>query len=102
VVKRSGDAAIEVDAAEAVAAFATVTLTSIALQAVDMADPTLWQRAWDEFVAMSATQQLVGLLCIRDQVVEAMQDPEHSVVATAVWLPLLVIMIRAMKVTGHR
>jgi hypothetical protein len=102
VVTKPADVAIEVDAAEAVAAFATATLTSIALEAVDMADPTLWQRAWDTFVAMSATQQLVGLLCIRDHVVEAMLDPEHNVVVAVVWLPLLVIMIRAMKVTGDR
>jgi hypothetical protein len=101
VVTKRINAAIEVDAAEAVAAFATATLTSITLEAVDMADPTQWQQAWDTFVAMSAPQQLVGLLWIRDQVVEAMQDPEHNLVATVVWLPLLVLMIRAMKVKGQ-
>ena len=96
------DTALEVDAAEAVAAYATATLTSITLEAVDLADPTLWQEAWDAFVTMSATQQLVGLSMIRDNVVHAMQDPEDNLVATVVWLPLLVVMIRAMKVTAQR
>lgn len=95
------DTAVEVDAAEALAAFATATLTSITLEAVDMADPTLWQKAWDAFVSMSATQQLVGLSLIRDNVLQAMQDPQDNVVATVVWLPLLVVMIRAMKVTAQ-
>jgi hypothetical protein len=102
VVTNRSNATIEVDAAEAVAALATATLTSFTLEAVDLADVSLWQQAWDTFMAMSAHQQLVALSWIRDQVVQAMQDPEGDVVSTVVWLPLLVLMIRAMKVKGQR
>jgi hypothetical protein len=96
------NATIEVDAAETVAALATATLTAITLEAVELADVTLWQQAWETFMTMSTHQQLVALSWIRDQVVQAMQDPENDVVATVVWLPLLVLMIRAMKVKGQR
>jgi hypothetical protein len=98
VVTDNSNATIEVDAAEAVAALATATLTSITLEAVGLADVTLWQQAWDTFVAMSAAQQVVALSWIREHVVEAMQEPERDLVSTVVWLPLLVLMIRAMKV----
>jgi hypothetical protein len=102
VVTNRTNATIEVEAAEAVAALASATLTSITLEAVDLADLELWQQAWDAFVAMSAPQQLVALSWIREHVVQAMQDPEHDLVSTVVWLPLLVLIIRAMKVKAQR